>query len=270
MTETSSPGRAPAPSDALRRLTDLVGYIRVTVGADEPHESDEPNEGWLPAERLVHDDRFLYDTMRIASDGRGVERDDIGMSLLVQGYAFRVASVAIGCWMLGGGVVDVAPGNTSIRLGRNRPNAVRLDDLAWVSEPVEDRAANLDVLHHQLVDGHLEPLVDTAGRATRAGNRMLWSNVATGCASAFGALMGPLPDEHEHIRDAALAFFDAARPELRRGGEVAAVGPTWLWQRNACCLYYQEADQQMCGDCSLHDEPARQERRQLALEEATR
>ena len=49
------------------------------------------------------------------------------MSLFVQGYAFRIASLAIGRWLLGDAVLDVWPASTSIALGRDRPNAVHVD-----------------------------------------------------------------------------------------------------------------------------------------------
>lgn len=249
--------RCSSPTAALTELTALVNYVRVTVG--EPDD-----DTWLPAERLVHDESFLYDVMRSNMDARGIERDDVGLSLIVLGYAFRIASVAIGTWLLAGRTVDVSPDKVSIQFGRNRPNAVRVERAAWADDidgidPHDgtDRADSLAVLHRHLIDDHLAPMIDTSRRAARVGERMMWANVASSCASSFGALMEPLATHRLDLRAAAQRFFEAARPELRHTGSVVPIGPTWAWQRSACCLYYQIADASMCDECSLHDADAR-------------
>ncbi|MFV0307788.1 MAG: IucA/IucC family C-terminal-domain containing protein [Desertimonas sp.] len=253
---------------ALAELTGLVGYIRVSVRGDEPASED-----WLPGASLVHDEGVLLTTMRTAMAGRGIDRDDIAMSLIVQGYAFRIASVAIGTWLLAGRAVDVSPANVSIQFGRNRPNAVLVERAAWVTAPPvgdESTADEWAALHAHLIDDHLAAIIETSRRACRVGARMMWANVASSCASSFEALMDPRPDHRGATRTAVQRFFATARPELRTAGEVVVLGPTWAWQRNACCLYYRHAGGSMCGDCSLHDEPARQARYDRLLEEANR
>jgi len=256
------------PVAALDAVTAAADYLRVST-RDLAADVDD----WLPSASLVGDPRFLYDTMRAAMDGRGVERDDIGMSLIVQGYAFRIASVTIGTWLAAGRCVDTSPGNVSIRFGGNRPYAVLLDAARWAAGPAPDdeqdrdgdgRAARLAALHRHLVDDHLAPLVDTARAACRVGSRMLWSNVASSCAESFGVFMhlGGPPD-HERwarLRDTTDAFFATARPELARGGHVVPIGPVWAWQRSACCLYYQHADGSRCSDCSLNTAAEREAR----------
>lgn len=250
------------PAEALDAVTRAVDYIRVTVGPG--------GDDWLPAGPLVHHPDALYDTMRTTMEGRGIDRDDIGMSLLVQGYAFRIASVAIGAWLVGGGaehggVVDVAPGNVSIQFGRNRPNAVLLGHAGWAAAP----AADWPDLHRHLIDEHLAVLVDTARRACRVGARMLWSNVASSCASSFGAFMPSMEDRLDWLRAEAQRFFATARPELAAGGEVVPIGPLWAWQRHACCLYYQHAAGSRCSDCSLFTEAERTDRYARILAEVS-
>lgn len=257
-----------SPVAALDAVAGEVSYIRVAVG-----EPTEAPRDWLPGASLVRDPAFLYDTMRATMDGRGIERDDVGMSLIVQGYAFRVASVAIGTWLLTGGCVDVSPENVRIQFGRDRPNSVRLSRAAWVVEPgsADDEASRLAALHDHLVGGHLAPLVDNARASVRIGERLLWSNISSACASSFGAFMRleQAPD-HAHwatVRDAARSFFSTAHPELRRGGSLIPIGPIWAWQRNACCLYYRHSGGDRCDDCSLHSAQERADRRARIMAE---
>lgn len=235
--------------EVLDRVTSTVDYLRVTVG-DGSGATD-----WLPCDRLVSDPAALGELARATAAGRGTDRDDVAMSLLVQGYAFRIASVAIGIWLLGDAVLDVSPAGTAIAIGRHRPNAVHFDDLRLVM--TDDP---LGALHAEVVDGHLGPLVASAHQACRVGEALLWSNVGASCASAFGAFMGPLPDRHQEIRDRAGAFFAAARPELAGSGQVVEVGTAWAWERKACCLWYRTTDGSRCADCSLWSHEERQER----------
>lgn len=235
--------------EVLDRVTSTVDYLRVDVGAGTG-ETD-----WLPCAPLVLDPAALGDLSRATAAGRGTDRADVAMSLLVQGYAFRIASIAIGVWFLGDAVLDVSPARTAIAIGRDRPNAVRL-----VRPRLVAAADPLAALHTELVDGHLAPLVASAHSACRVGEALLWSNVGASCASAFGAFMGPLPDRHEEIRERSGAFFAAARGELAGSGQVVAVGTAWAWERKACCLWYRTTDGSRCADCSLWSDDERRER----------
>jgi ferric iron reductase protein FhuF len=242
-----------AAIEALDRVTVTVDYLRVSVG-------DSADGDWLDCERLTSDPDALGDLARSTAAGRGTERDDVAMSLLVQGYAFRIASVAIGAWLLDDLVLDVAPARTAIAIGRDRPNALRFDDVRSVA--ADDPLAGL---HTQLVDGHLAPLVDTAHRACRVGEALLWSNVAASCASSFGAFMGPLAERQGEIRERAGAFFGSARPELGGSGQLVPVGTQWAWERRACCLWYKASGGSRCADCSLWSDAERQERYAAAI-----
>ncbi len=240
--------------EVLDRVTSTVDYLRVTVG-----EGSDATD-WFPCDRLISDPTTLGELAQATAAGRGTDRDDVAMSLLVQGYAFRIASVAIGVWLLGDAVLDVSPAGMAIAIGRHRPNAVHFDDPRLVTSDDPLRA-----LHVELVDGHLGPLVACAHQACRVGEALLWSNVGASCASAFGAFMGPLPDRHQEIRDRAGAFFAAARPELVGSGQVVAVGTAWAWERKACCLWYRTTDGSRCADCSLWSDEERRERYDAAV-----
>jgi len=237
---------------ALAQVTDVVDYLRVTVGPDDSRD-------WFACRSLVDDGDALLALVRGTAAERGTDRDDVAMSLFVQGYAFRIASLAVGVWLLDERVLDVSPNTTSIALGRNRPNAVRLDR-ARLHDIDDTDGDALTTLHRTLVDGHLARLVATAHDACRVGERLLWSCIGAALASSFGALMGPLPDRRVEIRDRFEELLAAARPELAAGGRVAHVGPLWAWERSACCLWYTTTDGDKCEDCSLWSDDERRAR----------
>jgi ferric iron reductase protein FhuF len=241
-------------SEVVDRVTDTVTYLRVTVGTG----SDATE--WLPCEQLVTDPEALGELAGKTAAGRGAGRQQVAMSLLVQAYAFRIGSIAIGAWLLGDIVVDVAPSRTAVAIGRDRPNAVRFDALGLIAD-----GDSLEALHATLVEGHLGPLVANAHRACRVGEALLWANVAASCASSFSAFVAPLPDRREEIRSRAEEFFAAARPELARSGALVRVGTEWVWERNACCLWYQTSSGSRCEDCSLWSDEERRTRYDLLV-----
>jgi len=177
--------------------------------------------------------------------------------LFVQGYAFRIASIAIGGWLVGNAVIDVSPASTAIALGCGRPNAVHLREVELV---------DVD-LHAHLIGEHLAPLVETAHEACRVGAPLLWGNVGASCAASFGAFVDPRPDLRSEIRDRVESFFATARPELARAGRVVRVGTRWAWERNACCLWYQTDSGYKCEDCSLWTDAERAARYAAVLSE---
>ena len=102
-----------------------------------PWTADVERSGrWLACERLVQDAGHLAAVVAGTRQARGTDRDDVATSLFVQGYAFRIATVAVGSWLLHDAVVDVAPSTTAIALGRGRPNAVDLTASTNVVAPV--------------------------------------------------------------------------------------------------------------------------------------
>lgn len=240
---------------AVEHVRDTVDYLRISVGEGGDRE-------WVPCADVVQDPDALRELVRGTAAGRGTDRDDVAMSLFVQAYAFRVASLAIGAWLLDEVALDVDPTTTSIALGRHRPDAVRIERARAVggTDPLVD-------LHTSLVDGHLALLVSTAHEACRVGEALLWGNLGAACASSFGAFMAPLPDRHAEIRDRAGAFLAAARPELARSGRLVHVGPLWAWERASCCLWYKTDSGFRCEDCSLWTDDERRARYERALAE---
>ena len=228
------------PLAIVDALTSAVDYLRITVG-------DGPGD-WVGCAELVHEPDRLGDVVAGTRPARGTDRDDVAMSLFVQGYAFRIAALAVGSWVLADALVDVDPATTAVGIGRGRPNAVRLDEPVRVVAP-----ADVVLLHEVLVEQHLAPLVTTARSACRIGAALLWGNVAASCSAAFGAFAGAPSLAHRRgdVADRAQSFFAAARPELRDAGRLVRVGDRVAWERRSCCLWYRTAGGSLCEDCSL-------------------
>lgn len=236
-------------TEIVDRLVATVPYLRISVG--ENREAIE----WWSCETLVDDPEALMDLTRSTASGRGTNEDQVAISLFVQGYAFRIASVAIGGWLLDDAVVDVAPTRTSIALGRSRPNAVHFDRLTVTT--VEETLA---AVHEQLVENHLARLVANAHRACRVGEALLWANVAAACASSFRAFDEKMTSGSCGSPGRVERFFSSGRPELRAAGHARSIGDEWVWERRACCLWYRTEGARRCDDCSLWSAAERDER----------
>lgn len=228
----------------------MISYLRIATPA-RPGDSRD----WIECADLIADADRLARLVRSSTAARGTDEDAVAMSLFMQGYAFRIASTAIGSFVLSGDVVDVDPTSMSVALGDHRPNAVRLARPSVVAA-----GGDVGVLHDVLVDGHVAPFIAACRRALQVGERMLWSNAASSCAASFGAFVDARPDDREHLRDLAERFSSTARPELRDAGQLVRIGSgtRWVWERAACCLYYQtdsalgdDGERRKCGDCSL-------------------
>jgi ferric iron reductase protein FhuF len=235
----------------VEQACETVDYLRVSVGPDRPAGD------WYDCSKLVEDPVWLAEVVASTKAGRGTTEDGVAISLFVQGYVFRIASISIGGWLLGDAVLDIGAANSAISLGRHRPNGVHLQSPAIEAEP-----STVADLHANLIDGHLARLVATAHRACRVGERLLWSNVGASCASSFGAFMDPLAGRRDEIRRRAQTFFATARSELATSGRLVPIGPVWAWERGACCLWYKTDSGFKCEDCSLWSAAERQDRYQ--------
>lgn len=240
--------------EALAHVMETVSYLRVAIGAE-----DEGTD-WYRCKPLVSDPDALMSLARSTAAGRGTDQDRIALSLFVQGYSYRMASLAVGAFLLSEVVVEVPPEMTSIKIGRHRPNAVRFDEAAIAADHRDFKA-----LHFELVDRHLAPLLANSQAGLRIGSRLLWSNVGAACASAFGAFMNPLPERRGEIRELAQDFFASARPELRGSGALVPVGTEWAWERASCCLWHRTEEGSPCSDCVLWSQEDRQQRYDAAI-----
>lgn len=243
-----------AADSMLRDMLAMVGYLRITTGADRDAERE-----WFRCGDLLERPDELLALVRSTSAGRGTDDDAVAMSLFVQGYVYRIASTAIGAFVVSGDVLAVDPAITSFAIGRDRPNAVHLDE-----GRVVEANGDLAVLHRELIDRHLATLVDVAHDTVRIGRPLLWSNVASSCAASFGAFVEPLGGDAGRVTDLVASFFSSGSDDLARAGRVVRIGrgSQWAWERSACCLWYQTtaANGSKCGDCSLWSDAERSAR----------
>lgn len=243
-------------SETIARVIDTVDYLQITVGPGGDRD-------WSSCAELVDNPPRLLELAQSTKSGRGIEDDDVAVSLLVQGYAFRVASAAIGGWLLDHVVLDVGAGNTAIALGQHGPNALHL-----ATDRLVKGRDSLACLHERLIEAHLAPLVSSAHAACRVGEKLLWGNIGASCAASLGAFMGPLDHRRQEIAERAEAFFASARPEIVASGSLVRMGERWMWERNACCLWYRVESGFKCEDCSLWSSDDKAARRERLLIEA--
>jgi ferric iron reductase protein FhuF len=244
------PTAQPLPPDDGRALVDeatsAVSYLRITI--------EDPADGWVPCTAILDDPDALRGAIDATTAARpGVDRDDVALSLFVQGYAFRVAAVAIVPWVLRGDALDVAPTSTAIGLGQGRPNAVDLRPAVVLA------GADAALVHDRLVEGHLAWLVDSARRVRRIGLSLLWGNVTAGIVSAFAAAGSAHRDGWDRVGPLADEFLRLARREVSNAGELVHVGIDRQWERRSCCLWYLTGAA-MCSDCSLQPPDGRRDR----------
>ncbi len=269
ISETAEKGDA----ESLRqRITDTVTYLRLRSVSDGEGSTDEP---WHDASELIDNGGQLLALVNEASSARGIARADIGLSLFVQAYAFRVASAALVGWILTGGRhhLDISPSNISIQLGRNRPNAIRFNHVRFAEAKV----------HSSIFEHHLHPLVETAHRSfneartapgegtnLRIGKKLLLGNIGASIASSFGAVASTMSDP-DGVRGLAKEFTAGAPAEIQATGRFVLFQgeksePVWAWERTSCCLWYQiepadpSQDPFKCADCSLWTDAERHTR----------
>ncbi|MBI0295147.1 (2Fe-2S)-binding protein [Streptomyces sp. PRKS01-29] len=178
----------------------------------------------------------------------------VAASLVFQGLAARVWSLALGPAALSGAVPHLRPDRLWWHPGRVAP-----DDLWWPGVPsVIGEPGGLAGQVGTAAFVHLMPLRHAMGRAYRVSERLLWGNAAS-------ALAGSLRVLHDWCRARGLAgaadrAVELARaqlvhPPLRDAGALstAPLG----YRRRTCCLYYRVPGGGLCGDCVLRQAPGR-------------
>jgi Ferric iron reductase FhuF-like transporter/FhuF 2Fe-2S C-terminal domain len=239
---------------ALSQVGELVSYLKAEVGSVEctdPGAVEEAADGlWLSCQDLIADPAGLGKV--IGGTGRAIGTDDqvVAASIFIQGYAYRVATMAVACLTavgLGRGRVSkvayLKP--TAFDMVGNRPPADAL-----VEPSTADQA--LTLLLEQVVEEHLRPLIATTRQQVRVGERLLWGNVAASVSTAFRTMEGCLGQWVVRLGE---RFFELAPPELQGLGTFLLIQSQdrrgWFWERTNCCLFYQIEGHAKCSDCSL-------------------
>jgi Ferric iron reductase FhuF-like transporter/FhuF 2Fe-2S C-terminal domain len=252
---------------ALGQVGELVSYLKAEVGSVQCTDLgavEKAEDGlWLSSQELIADPAGLGKV--IGATGRVIGTDDqvVAASIFIQGYAYRVATMAVACLTAGG----IVPGSSSeamaVGLGRGRVSKVAyLDptvfDIAGTVPPADalvepstaDRA--LAAVLEQVVEEHLRPLIATTRQQVRVGERLLWGNVAASVSTAFRTMEGCLGPWVVRLGE---RFFALAPPELQGLGTFLLIESQdrrgWFWERTNCCLFYQINGHAKCADCSL-------------------
>ena len=247
---------ATALGPILTAVNERVSYLRSATAAPA-------TDGWIQSGDLVRGGPLLAGLIATTGEGRATTDPQVGASLFVQGYAFRIAGVALAAYALGYDTPSTAASVTAIQIARHRPAAIAyLDPVPQPSDPVR--------CTEELLGGHLAEFVRAVRGEVTVGERLLWGNIAASCAVAFRAVEGASADDAPRIRERAETWFAAAQPWLRGLGEFVTVDAGarqgWFWARTNCCLWYQTAGASMCDDCSLLDPDARLESWRASLE----
>lgn len=225
----------------LAEVVQHVSYLRASVTAD--------GDDWIGCGVLISDPGVLDSVVRATRSGFATDDDAVAASLFAQAYAFRVAGVVLAAYALGLAIPDADPDVTAVRIDKPRPSAV-----AYLNPDV--RRLDADALVAALLDRHLRRFVDAVHGAFRVGERLLWGNVASSCATAFRAVESSGADS-ARVRDRAGEFFAAARGCFDGLGEFTTVRHAgrdgWFWDRTSCCLWFRTTSGQLCDNCSLVD-----------------
>ena len=264
----SGEAAASALTRAFRHVGELVSYLKAEVGPVEwtrlaAVEEAEEEGLWLSCHDLVADPAGLGRV--ISGTGRAIGTDDqvVAASIFVQGYAYRVATLAVACLTVGGVVPGSRPEAMAVGLGRGRVSKVAyldptVSDVLGGRSPADalrdpataDRA--LTLVLEEVVERHLRPLIATTREQIRIGERLLWGNVAASVSTAFRTMEGCLGPWVVPLGE---RLFELAPPELQGLGAFLGVESEgrrgWFWERTNCCLFYQIEGHAKCSDCSL-------------------
>ena len=226
-------------------LTEVLDAVQGRVSHLRAITDPSPGDDWLACDAISPAD--LDAAIGPATDQ--VRDRAISASLLAQSYAHRVTSVSLASYAIGCPWPSPDAHATSIRLagGRARALCFRGETLGGPG----DTAGLIDAVFTR----HLLGFTATVRQAQRLGQRLIWANVASSCASAFRAIEGAARDrgdtaEQRRARQAGAEFMRRA-PWLEGTGGFEEDSGDWRWQRTACCLWYLTSGGRTCDNCSL-------------------
>ncbi|MCM2577820.1 (2Fe-2S)-binding protein [Streptomyces meridianus] len=232
-------------TEALRRAADVGPFFSVRTGGGNPRE-----DGFRPLAEVYGTPAALAERVEPVAARLGTTERRVAASLVHQGLAGRIWSLALAPAVLTGQVPDLAPAGLWWHPGRSAPDELRFPAPAPLpgrcDGPLPERLRTA-VLH-----GHLEPLLHTTRAVARVAPGLLWGNAASALVGALRVLhawcLGAgLPDAAR--RSVALAASLLDDPLLRGAGTLDPRGPSFI--RRSCCLYYRVPGGGLCGDCCL-------------------
>lgn len=282
----------PALHEALRRLAACDERLPVDPGRPDAVLAAE---GWTSARALTDPGAWPRIAREYAA-GIGSDKETVGGSCALQGYAWRVAGLAIGVWAQTGRVLDLGPGRVRVRLEHGRTVGVAAPDPRAAGRggaPAGARASGTagagaasrtsgplvlrdpEALADQLLTRHLAPVVAASRTVSRLSERVAWGNVASACASVLGLLDRALPAERrpDWRADAERLLAAPAWPAADLVGLLRVPGPdgdVLTHERRTCCLMRLAPEKAECGSCERLDPAERRARLTRNAAEARR
>ncbi|HML23437.1 MAG TPA: IucA/IucC family C-terminal-domain containing protein [Aggregatilinea sp.] len=248
----------------LQRLTALSPYLEGRTGADLP-------EGWIASTDLfAPGSPSLPLVLDAVGATTGSDDWQIAVSFFMNGYAWTVAAVALGCVVVDGRLPDLSFENVALHYDDGRMLGVAfmngrftaLPDDAAAGDPhadlVPDRAALLESFRQQ-IEAHMARVVPVLRAQSSLGTRALWITVADRCAGFLYWANQLKPDLLP--REAVLADLPAliqvpgspmANKLTRIEDTCAADGSTLTLRRGSCCLNYRRPGGDLCESCPLN------------------
>jgi hypothetical protein len=255
----------------LVRVREVVSYLKADVGSLEHSDLvGLATDGWLDCRGVIDDPAELGRVIRQSASSLGTEDQMVAASLWVQGYAYRLLTLAVACMCIEGVIPDCSPARLAIGSSRGRPSLVLYKDPAIAlvlgsAGSVPDALGlpgradlALGFVLDTAIDKHLRPLIVAVQSVVRVGERLLWGNVAASAAIAFRTLEGSVGPWVIPLGE---RFFELAPAELHGLGSFLLIeGPTghgWFWERTNCCLFDRLPGKLRCSDCSRTPEAER-------------
>lgn len=166
----------------------------------------------------------------------------VAASTFFLGWAAQLASPVLGCWQLGGLVLDLDPRRThwttdalfTADPGGHLPACAAAESVA-------------EAIDATLVASHLAPMISAITRTVRVAEPLLWGNAA---AAVYGALrvLRHDPAFSGHAVPGTEAVVHAL---LRRGPLAGTATLEPEFRRRSCCLFYRVPGGGLCAECPL-------------------
>lgn len=235
---------------ATRVLTELRAfgpYFTVTVRDEPPADG-----GWRPVVELYDaGSSGLSGLLQVTLDRLDTRDRRVAGSILHQGYAARLWSVALGAALDGGIVVGLpaaslfwrSTGDSLVELLAVAPTGTRVP-----TEPTGEVARRV---HAAVLDDHVHRLACAVRGATGISGTVLAGNAASALVGTLRVLAGSELDGPARQLAGALL----AGPSLRGTGAADLTGSPPSFRRASCCLFYRVPGGGLCGDCILTEPP---------------
>ncbi|MHB9857504.1 (2Fe-2S)-binding protein [Streptomyces sp. YIM S03343] len=181
----------------------------------------------------------------------------VAASIVHQGLAARLWSVALGCACLYGRLPDLDPRLLTWDPTGSAPDDLRLTEVRPLpGDPPADAA----VLAAAVLHAHLEPLTALLHTHHRLPLGLLRGNTASALAGTARELLrradarrgDVAKDVAERARTLTTGLF--THPLLAPTGTFTPA--TAAFRRRSCCLYYRVPGGGLCGDCCLTRPPS--------------